>query len=325
MKKLLIAAVVVIAASIVIVAERHRLVIYFLGTGSPPDLLNASDEGPGVDWHDDYYVIQALDPSTFAIGEPRYVQQNVNYLIVGTERAILFDAGSGYRDIRPVAKALTDRPITFVPSHFHFDHIGNSIPFEHVAIVDLPHIRSRVQNGKLQLTWAEHVGSIEGYDPPALRVDEWLTPNSTIDLGERQLQVLYTPGHTDDSISLLDSKSGYLFSGDFLYTGTLFGFLPNSGMGDYLQGVETVLDATTQQSRIFGAHRVGPPGIPEQTIADVHDLENALRAIKAGELKGEGFYPVTYIVNASVQLLAEPSWLQRWERRYPQMQVRDTR
>jgi len=322
MKKVLSAFILFTVTISLLVIQRHRIVISLMFTGDPPDLLSPAEEGKGVTWHDDYFIVQALDSSTFAIGEPRYHQQNINYLIVGSERAILFDAGSGYRDIRPVAKALTDQQITFVPSHFHFDHIGNGISFDRVAVVDLPHIRSRVEGGQLNLSWREHLGSAEGYDPPVLRVDEWLTPNESIDLGDRELRVLYTPGHTDDSISLLDSTNGYLFSGDFLYSGPLFAFLPNSGMGDYLQGVETVLEAATLHSRIFGAHRSGPPGIPEQKIADVHDLGKALRSIRAGERKGDGVYPVTYIVSRSVQLLAEPSWLQEWEPRYPELQLK---
>ena len=74
------------------------------------------------------------------------------------------------------------------------------------------------------------------------------------------------------------------------------------------------------ESRLFGAHRSGPPGIPEQKIVDVLELRTALRSIRTGELKGDGIYPVTYIVSGSVQLLAEPVWLQEWEPRYPELQ-----
>jgi hypothetical protein len=45
-------------------------------------------------WFDDYFVVETIDPSTFAIGEPRYYQGNYSYLIVGTARAVLFDAGT---------------------------------------------------------------------------------------------------------------------------------------------------------------------------------------------------------------------------------------
>ena len=306
------------------VVERHRIIfsLMFPGGGSPPDLLPPADEGKEVTWHDDYFTIQKIDSLTFAIGEPRYLQQNVNYLIVGSERAILFDAGSGYRDIRSVTRTLTELPITFVPSHFHFDHVGNGISFDRLALVDLPHIHSRVKDSRLKLDWREHLGSAEGFDQPVLTVDEWLIPNGWIDLGDRKLRVLYTPGHTDDSISLLDATNGYLFSGDFIYSAEqLWAFLPTSGMGDYLQAVETVLEAAPHSSRIFGAHRQGPPGYPEQEIADVRDLGKALQSIRAGELKGDGFYPLIYTVSPSHQLWAEPGWLQKWEPRYPELQL----
>jgi glyoxylase-like metal-dependent hydrolase (beta-lactamase superfamily II) len=312
----LLLGLLLVALAAATVGLRFRLLPWFLGDGEPPALLEAADEGPGVRWMDDYFIVQVIDPQTFAIGEPRYHQQNFNYLIAGSERALLFDAGPGFRDIRPIAAALTDLPITFVPSHFHFDHVGNAITFERVAVVDLPHLRARAAGDRLQLEWREHLGGAEGYPAPTLQVDEWLQPGGVVDLGGRRLRVLFTPGHTDDSISLLDETAGLLFSGDFLYPGPLYAFLPNSRMGDYLQGTRTVLAAAA--ARVFGAHRDAPPGAPEQSLADVRDLQRALLAIRAGTLDGEGFYPVTYLVSPTLQVLAEPAWLQDWEARYPQ-------
>lgn len=318
---MLIVLIVLIALAALAVSQRHRLLLWYVAEDRPPALLEAADEGPGVRWLDDYFIVQVIDPQTFAIGEPRYHQQNFNYLIAGSERALLFDAGSGYRDIRPIAEALTHLPITFVPSHFHFDHVGNEITFERVAVVDLPHLRARAEGGRLQLEWREHLGSAEGYAAPSLQVDEWLRPGGVIDLGGRELRVLFTPGHTDESISLLDEAAGLLFSGDFLYPGPLYAFLPNSRMGDYLQGTQTVLAAvadTRADTHVFGAHRDGPPGAPMQSLADVRDLQRALQAIRAGTLDGAGVYPVTYLVSPGMQLLAEPAWLQDWGARYPQ-------
>lgn len=294
------------------VSQRHRILIEFLSSGEPPPLLDAADEGAETTWYDDYFTIEALGPRTYAIGEPRYAQQNYSYLIIGSERAVLFDAGPGFRDIRGVVESLTEQPVTFVPSHFHYDHTGNTVTFERVAVVDLPYIRERARSNVLTLTWAEHLGSSEGVALPTLKIDEWLAPDSIMSLGDRRLRVLYTPGHTTDSISLLDMGTGMLFSGDFIYPGPLYAFLPNSSMGDYMYAAENVLANASESSRIFGAHRDAPPGAPELALSDVKDLKASLEQIQAGTAIADGLYPREYRVNEQLWLLAEPAWLQEW-------------
>ena len=221
-----------------------------------------------------------------------------------------------------MVESLTDLPITFIPSHLHYDHIGNEVIFEKTALVDLPHLRKRATDNKLPLTRFEHLGEVEGYSLPELKISEWLTPNETIDLGNRRLLVLYTPGHTNDSISLFDQKAGYLFSGDFLYPGQLFGFLPNSNMGDYLQGSQTIKAISENMLRVFGAHRDDSLGIPELSLETVTQLQDALNAIQSGTLKSIGIYPVTYKVNDRVELLSEPKWFQDWDPIYPELNLK---
>jgi glyoxylase-like metal-dependent hydrolase (beta-lactamase superfamily II) len=154
---------------------------------------------------------------------------------------------------------------------------------------------------------------------------------------------LYTPGHTEDSISLYDAESGYLFSGDFLYPGELYGFLPNSNLGDYLQGVRTVRQlAEGKDLRIFGAHRGGEMilesatepvtekssalrTLPELGLTTLYRFQHSLEAIKAGVEKSSGVYPVIYSIDDRVVLLADPSWLQRWDPIYPELEVSDNK
>ncbi|MEN8158837.1 MAG: MBL fold metallo-hydrolase, partial [Myxococcota bacterium] len=201
MRRALGIGLLLVAIAAAAVAGRHRLLVYGLALEGAPPLLERAEEDPGVRWVDDYFTVTVVDARTFAIAEPRYAQQNHSYLIAGSERAVLFDAGPGLRDIRPVAESLTDLPITFVPSHFHYDHVGNEVSFERVAVIDLPYLRERAPDGRLRLGFAEHLGAAEGIEAPTLHVDEWLAPGSTLTLGERTLRILYTPDHTEDSIS----------------------------------------------------------------------------------------------------------------------------
>jgi len=298
-------------------SERRTLNVYYFALtsgGTPPPLNAKTDEGPDVRWADDYFTVERIAPATFAIGEPRYAQQNYSYLIVGSKRALLFDAGPGIRDIRSTAESLTDLPITFLPSHFHYDHVGNTVTFDRIAVVDLPYVRARASEGRLTLTTNEHLGMAEGFTAPTWKVDEWLPPGSVIELGDRALTIYHTPGHTTDSISLYDADNAAVFSGDYLYPGYLYGFLPNSSMGDYAASAEQLIASLPEHVTFYGAHRATPPGAPMLNFADLTDLRQSLIDLKAGELEGQGGYPVAFPVNEQMTMLAEPRWLQRWER-----------
>lgn len=313
--KITLAIVLIALACSWVYIERRELVMrinIMQSAGEPPALIDALDEHDNTKWLDDYFTVEEIAADTFAIGEPRYLQQNFSYLIIGRDQALLFDAGPGIRDIRKAAEKLTDKPIVFLPSHFHYDHVGNSVTFDEIAVVDLPHIRSRAKHNRLTLTDMEHLGGAEGFSAPTWEVDHWWPVGHVIKLGARELTLLYTPGHTTDSIALWDEKHGLLFSGDFVYPGPLYGFLPNSSMSDYLSSTINLLRALPQGTLLVGAHRAKPPGVPTLLMQDLLDLQTALEQLKAGQLRGEGSYPQSFKINQRMTMLAEPRWLQDW-------------
>ncbi|MEZ5559551.1 MAG: MBL fold metallo-hydrolase [Pseudomonadales bacterium] len=282
-------------------------------SGAVPPLLPPEPENAGTRWVDDYFLIEQVAADTWAIGEPRYAQMNFNYLIVGSQRALLFDAGPGVRDVRAVAESLTDRPIVFLPSHFHYDHVGNGISFSEIAVVDLPYVRARARGDALTLTPMEHLGAAEGFDPPTWKVSHWWAPGTEIDLGGRSLWLLYTPGHTTDSVSLWDRSNGLVFSGDYLYPGNLYAFLPNSSVGDYARTAASLLRELPASTHFLGAHRLAAPGPPTLQWQDLLDLRDGLEGVRRREIPGTGTYPQSFPINEHLTLLAEPRWLQNWD------------
>ncbi|MEL7186166.1 MAG: MBL fold metallo-hydrolase, partial [Pseudomonadota bacterium] len=297
--------------------ERRMLNAYMIAWtegGEIPALLPAQDEGVGVRWYDDYFTIQQIAPDTFAIGEPRYLQQTYSYLIIGRERALMFDGGPGIHNIKLVAQSLTDKPITFLPSHLHYDHVGNNITWAHVALPNLPSIRSRTEDGIFSPTDRQFLGFVEGWDEaPKWRVDEWVRHGEEIDLGGRVVTLYATPGHTRDSVSLYDARNGLLLSGDYLYPGSLYAFLPGSSVNDYLQTATELVAAIPPDTTIYGAHSDNEPGAPVLEFGDLADLEAALFLLEAKTLEGDGTYPQYFRVNERLGLLAEPRWLQDWD------------
>jgi len=304
----------------------HHRAIYLYSTddmegGSEADLPMILSEKPaltaGAEWFDDWYAIEHLDAQTIAIGEPRYWQQNYNYLILGRERAVLFDTGPGERDIRPVVEALTSLPVVVVASHYHYDHVGGHDRFPVVALADLPVLRRLVtEDGLFTPSETLHLGSFEDRKPPTHRVAEWWPPGKLVDLGGRQLLVLHTPGHSRDSISLHDVTRNQLFCGDYIYVDYLYAYLPDSNMGEYLQTAHQLLSILDRDSVLYPAHSIpfdAKHGVIALGYPDVVDLRDALEGVRDGVLEAEGRFPRRYPVNDRIWLFADFEWMQDWD------------
>lgn len=52
-----------------IVANRHWLMVQAFALAPAELLIDKQDEGPNVQWHDDYYTLEWLNLNTIAIGE----------------------------------------------------------------------------------------------------------------------------------------------------------------------------------------------------------------------------------------------------------------
>ena len=282
--------------------------------GGKPRVLPMPVEPVAGRWFDDYFVVETVDQTTFAIGEPRYYQGNYSYLIVGAQRAILFDAGTGLRDIEPVVRSLTHLPVTVIASHLHFDHVGSLGRFDMTALVDEPSLRPRARDSQLTLRRYEFLGFADRLDVPTFRVDEWWPPGSTIDLGGRRLRVLATPGHTPTSVSLYDETRRQLFAGDFIYPGELYAFLPGASRSDYLETTTRLLASIDPTTQIFAAHMEGSPAplrAPVLEVEDLRALENTLTSIEHGDAASSGFYPRIFPVRGSIKFATGWPWNNR--------------
>lgn len=202
----------------------------------------------------DWYKVVSLAPGVFAIGEPRYEQQNWSYLICGREQALLFDTGSYFGEMSPVVAGLTDLPLTVMPSHMHYDHLGNVQAFERVVLPDLAILRACAAGDIVTPSDDLFLPQSEGRVPPAFRVAEWLEIGAQIDLGGRRLELLHTPGHSPDSVSLWWAEAGVLFAADYLYHGPLFAQVPGASLSAYLGTARDLEAQLPPRAVIFGAH-----------------------------------------------------------------------
>mgnify|MGYP001817320166 CR=1 FL=1 len=246
----------------------------------PPTLVEGE-----VETSSDWYRVTALSSNTYILEEPSSSQGNVSYLLVGEDGAILFDTGSGENEIvdglkiRNIIEELTDLPVTLLLSHFHFDHVLNVAEFDAVAFPDLPFLRERVSvDGRLTLRTDD---LFVGEGPIPIEVGEWLPLDKEIDLGNRTIRLVNIPGHTRESVAIIDDSNREAFLGDFLYNGTLFLF-SNEDLIPYGESARLLSSLLGPEYRLFGAH--GDPEIPNEKLQNLQDL---LAGIQDGSVPGQ--------------------------------------
>jgi glyoxylase-like metal-dependent hydrolase (beta-lactamase superfamily II) len=101
------------------------------------------------------------------------------------------------------------------------------------------------------------------YDPP----DEWLTPDTEIDLAGRRLTVHPTPGHTQGHVVFADPVAGALFAGDHVlpHITPSIGFEPQPGplpLRDYLDSLRLVRNLPDML--LLPAHGPAAPSVHER-------------------------------------------------------------
>ncbi len=209
----------------------------------------------------DWFTLDEIDKDTYIISEYRHWEETHCYLINGSERSLLIDTGLGICNIRDEIIKLTDKPITAIATHIHWDHIGG-----HKYFPDFYAHEDELNwlNGEFPLTMEQIKSMVidrcdlpEGYDVNRYEFFQGnptrvMRDNEVIDIGGRCIQVLHTPGHSPGSMCFWEKERGYLFTGDLVYKDTLFAYYPSTDPQAYLNSLECV--SSLPVKRVFPAH-----------------------------------------------------------------------
>lgn len=238
---------------------------------------------------DPWFEVYKVALGVFAIYEPRQSEEAISYLILGAHRAVMFDTGLGIGDIRKVAESLTRLPITVINSHTHNDHVGGNWQFDSIDGMDTAFTRTNAKgstaDAQAELAPGNVCGALpSGFDPKTystrpFHITHWLHDGDTIDLGGRTLEIIATPGHTPDAISLLDRANGLLFTGDTFYPGTIWLYRPETDLQAYAHSVQRLAALTPHLHMLLCAHNE-----PIASPAVLPQLVTAFNQVRAGKI-----------------------------------------
>lgn len=129
------------------------------------------------------------------------------YLLIGSEKALLIDTGDVADPHQmPLAQTVNGllpggeqakRPLLVVHTHRHIDHRSGDDQLKHLPNAE-----------------------VVGFDLDSVRryynFTDWPNGIAQINLGDRIVDAIPTPGHNATEVSFYDRNAGLLFSGDFL-------------------------------------------------------------------------------------------------------------
>jgi hydroxyacylglutathione hydrolase len=157
----------------------------------------------------DTLQVHNYEPQTFILRQSPCADFEANfiYLLIGSDKALLIDTGAvADPKAMPLAKTILELlpdkdgkklPLLVVHTHRHLDHRAGdpqfaSLPSVQIVPIDL-----------------EGVRAFYGFN-------NWPNGTAHLDLGDRTVDVIPTPGHNQTHVAFYDGRTGILFSGDFL-------------------------------------------------------------------------------------------------------------
>ena len=169
------------------------------------------------------------------------------YVLIGKETVLILDTGAPetaenfplYETVQKLVEEQSGevnespRKLMVIHSHSHRDHYSGDSQFA----------------GKPNVTIVEpNYGSII----QSLQFENWPDDMPSIQLGDREIIIIATPGHQEEAISIYDSQTNWLLTGDTFYPGYIY----IKDWSDYKQSITrlVIFSETHTISALLGGH-----------------------------------------------------------------------
>ena len=173
------------------------------------------------------------------------------YILSDSGHAVIVDPAMDVDTILDQVKKIGCTPDAILLTHGHFDHILSVDRLRKVC--EIPVYLHREDAPLLADGNKNAYRTFFGEDRTWLPADEYLTDGQILTVGQANLRVVYTPGHTPGSCCFLNAKDGFMVTGDTL-------FADSYGRCDLWGGSMSEMRASLQKLRDFSGSLTIYPG-----------------------------------------------------------------
>ena len=188
-----------------------------------------------------WYKVEKYDDCLYVITEDKHWEKTNIYYLIGKERNLLIDTGTGIKPLKALLEEIDKKPIDVLITHGHWDHLGNVHEFDHVFVHEgdlgwvrdgLPLPEEMLRNGLIKDVEDVYLRNFKM--PSLVNKNVKSLDGFTFD----GLSIIHTPGHSPGSVCIYDQKRQILFSGDTLYEGTIYCHFESTDPKDLYQSIK---------------------------------------------------------------------------------------
>jgi len=184
------------------------------------------------------------------------VEENTYVLYNEQKRCCIIDPGCYFEKEKDILKTFIGKtglqPVLLLNTHCHLDHVfGNKFVADTWGLTLHLH-----QQEKPVLDFAPASGEMwqmpfENYRGELIFIKE----GEKIKLGEDELEVRFTPGHSPGSVCFYDEAGGFVISGDVLFNGSIGRTdLPGGDYDTLINSIQTQLFTLSDDTKIYPGH-----------------------------------------------------------------------
>lgn len=209
-----------------------------------------------------WFTTEKISEDTYVISEYRHQEETHVYLLIGSKQDLLIDTGLGIMNIADIVLSLSKHPIIVCATHVHWDHIGSHASFQNIAVheqeaswleesfpLPLPFVKQQLLKGLTESPLSFHIDSYQIYKGKPSQI---LHDQDIIYLGNREITVFHTPGHSPGHMCFYERSRAILYTGDLIYQGCLYVNYPSTDPYAYLQSLQRL--STLPIHTLFPAH-----------------------------------------------------------------------
>jgi len=184
------------------------------------------------------------------------VQENTYVLYNEKGECCIIDPGCYFpeekEELRTTIEKSGLKPVLLLNTHCHLDHVfGNKFVQDtwglslHIHEKEKPVLDFAPQSG---LMWEM---PFDNYTGPLV----WLKEGTVIKVGNEQLEIKFTPGHSPGSVSFYHEAGGFVIGGDVLFNGSIGRTdLPGGDLNTLINSIQTQFFTLPDETKVYSGH-----------------------------------------------------------------------